>query len=212
MLPMRANSTRLRVAVSIGDTRWMARVNAATRAVCRVANFGAIATLCSLCVATAALAQAGPAASDRLVVSGNVEKNLTLTVADLQRLPVKHIDDVRQLREQGASTKDAEQTRRYAGVLLRDVVSAAKPVEKTRNELRRSVVVVTAADGYQVVFSWAELFLSANGDGALVVFERDGAPLPADEGPLAVVSLRDSRLGPRHVKWLTKVDVRRIGE
>lgn len=177
-----------------------------------MALFGATVALCSLCIATVAIAQAGHAASDRLVVSGNVEKNLILTVADLQRLPVKRIDDVRQVREQGASTSNAEQTQRYAGVLLRDVISAAKPLEKSRNDLRRSVVVVTASDGYQAVFSWAELFLSAIGDGALVVFERDGAPLPADEGPLAVVSLRDSKRGPRHVKWLTKVDVRLIGE
>ncbi len=114
------------------------------------------------------------------------------------------------MRDAGSSAKEVEQTYRYAGVLLRDVVSAAKPVEKSRYDLRRSVVVATASDGYQAVFTWAELFLSANGDGALVVFERDGAPLPADEGPLALVSLRDTKSGPRHVKWLTKVEVRGI--
>ena len=78
--------------------------------------------------------------------------------------------------------------------------------------MRRSIVVATATDGYQAVFSWAELFLSPIGEGALVIFERDGAPLPASEGPLALVSLRDTQPGPRHVKWLARIEIRRIGD
>jgi hypothetical protein len=62
------------------------------------------------------------------------------------------------------------------------------------------------------VFSWAELFLSPIGDGALVIFERDGAPLAESEGPLALVSLGDTRPGPRHVKWLQKIEIRRVGD
>ena len=49
-------------------------------------------------------------------------------------------------------------------------------------------------------------------EGALVISERDGAPLPADEGPLALVSLRDTQPGPRHVKWLAKIEIRRVGD
>lgn len=141
-----------------------------------------------------------------------MENKLTLTVADLRRLPITRLEEVRQLREAGVAAKEPAQTRSYSGVLLRDVVTAAKPVEKGPHDLRRSVVVATASDGYQAVFSWSELYLSANGDGALVVFERDGAPLPPDEGPLALVSLRDTKPGPRHVKWLTKVEARRVSE
>ena len=96
----------------------------------------------------------------------------------------------------GLPAKDGAATRRYAGVLLRDVLAAAKPAEKERHDLRRSIVVATATDGYQAVFSWAELFLSPIGDGAIVVFERDGAPLAESEGPLAIVSLGDTPAGP----------------
>jgi hypothetical protein len=44
----------------------------------------------------------------------------------------------------------------------------------------------------------------------LVVTSRDGAALGASEGPLALVSLHDTRPGPRHVKWLERVEVRRV--
>jgi hypothetical protein len=29
---------------------------------------------------------------------------------------------------------------------------------------------------------------------------------------LALVSLRDTQPGPRHVKWLAKIEIRRIGD
>ena len=166
----------------------------------------------ALIAATGALAQNPPSAGAKLLVSGNVENKLTLGIGDLQRLPVQRVEDVRQIRMAGASAKDGEQTRRYTGVLLRDVLDSAKLVEKERHDLRRSIVVVTASDGYQAVFSWAELYLSSIGEGALVIFERDGAPLPVNEGPLALVSLRDTQPGPRHVKWLERIEIRRVAD
>lgn len=173
---------------------------------------GASGILCALIATAGAFAQSAPQAGSRLTVSGNVETKLTLGVDDLQRLAVQRVEDVRQVRMAGATTNDGEQTRRYAGVLLRDVLTSAKPIEKERHDLRRSIVVVTASDGYQAVFSWAELFVSPIGEGALVIFERDGSPLPASEGPLALVSLRDTQPGPRHVKWLEKIEIRRVSD
>lgn len=92
------------------------------------------------------------------------------------------------------------------------MLDRAKPVEKGRLDLRKSVVVITAADGYRAVFSWAELYLSPIGDGAWVIYERDGLPLGDDEGPLALVSLKDTRPGPRHVKWLRSIELRVLAD
>jgi len=173
---------------------------------------GIVLGLGAVIAATGAFAQSPPQGATTLLVLGNVESKLTLGISDLQRFAVQRVEDVRQIKMTGAAGKDGEQTRRYTGVLLRDVLTSAKPVEKERQDLRRSIVVVTATDGYQAVFSWAELFHSPIGEGALVIFERDGAPLPASEGPLALVSLRDTQPGPRHVKWLAKLEIRRIGD
>jgi len=92
------------------------------------------------------------------------------------------------------------------------VLNAAKLTESGRNDLRRTIIVATASDGYKAVFSWAELFNTTIGDGALIVYERDGAPLGTDEGRIALVSLKDTRPGPRHVKWLAAVDVIRVAD
>ena len=90
---------------------------------------------------------------------------------------------------------------------MRDVLSAAKPVENKPRELRKSYVVATASDGYEVVFSWAELFVSPLGDNVFVVYERDGAPLSDDEGRIALIVVSDVR-PVRHVKWLKALTLR----
>ena len=74
------------------------------------------------------------------------------------------------------------------------------------------MVIVTASDGYHAIFSWAELYLSPIGEGAMIVYERDGAPLADNEGPLALVSLKDLRPGPRHVKWLKSIELRVLAD
>ena len=169
---------------------------------------GALAVL----FVAAAPAQERGAVTTSLAVKGSVERELRLSVDDLKALPVQRIDDVRSIRDSGGEAPTAETVRHYTGCLLRDVLDRAKPVEKKRLDLRKSVVIATASDGYRVVFSWAELYLSPIGEGALVIYERDGAPLGDDEGRIALVSLKDTRPGPRHVKWLQSIELRVLAE
>ncbi len=142
-----------------------------------------------------------------LTVRGNVSNPLSLTVADLGKFPVHRVDDARVVRTDGSSS---ETVRHLAGCLLRDVLNAAGLSERDRLDLRKTIVVATASDGYKAVFSWAELFNTAIGDGVLIVYERDGSPLGDDEGRIALVSLKDTRPGPRHVKWLSVVEAIRV--
>ena len=100
----------------------------------------------------------------------------------------------------------------YSGVKITDLLEEADIRQDDRHALRRTYVVAVASDGYQAVFSWGELFNTPVGRGVLVAFERDGLPLREGEGQIALVSLADERAGPRHVKWLTRIDVRRVPE
>jgi Oxidoreductase molybdopterin binding domain len=140
-----------------------------------------------------------------LRIDGNVAVPLALSVDDLARYPARDIEYSPSDGRQPAV--GAAAPRRYTGVLLRDLLSAAKPAERAPRELRRSYVVARARDGYAVVFSWAELFLSPGGDGVYVVYRRDGAPLDADEGPVALVAVGDTR-PVRHVKGLILLQLR----
>ena len=144
--------------------------------------------------------------TNEIRVTGNVERTLTLSVADLKRLPVQQLEDRRTV----GSTR-AVSRKRFAGSPGAGCATSSMPRDsprKVRRDLRKSYVVASASDDYRVVFSWGELYNSPVGDGVLVVYEIDGAPLPDSEGRIALVSLKDARPGPRHVKWLARVDVR----
>ena len=71
------------------------------------------------------------------------------------------------------------------------------------------MVEAVASDGYRALFSWGELFNTAVGDQVLVITQQDGRPLDAIAGPVALRSLADLRPGPRHVRNLCGVVVRR---
>src|SRR5258706_6271447 len=139
----------------------------------------------AVAIAAAALLIAAPwlpvleqaPAEPAVTVKGKVERELVLSIDELKRLPVQRIEDLRVVRDQGATAGAQEMARRYTGCLLRDVLDRAKLVEKNRIDLRKSVVIVTASDGYRAVFSWAELYLSPIGEGVLIVYEREGAAL-----------------------------------
>jgi DMSO/TMAO reductase YedYZ molybdopterin-dependent catalytic subunit len=170
----------------------------------RFAVIGASWSFCALL-----FAQMPVPVTTSLAVKGSVEREITLSVDELKHLPVQRFEDVRSVRE-AAGAEGAETARRYTGCLLRDVLERAKPIEKKRMDFRRSVVIATASDGYRAVFSWAELYLSSIDDGALVVYERNGGPLDDSEGRIALVSLKDTRPGPRHVKWLQSIELRTL--
>jgi DMSO/TMAO reductase YedYZ molybdopterin-dependent catalytic subunit len=170
-----------------------------------------LAALALLAFSCAALAQSTDGGAT-LTVKGSVERELVLSIGELKQFPVHAVDDVRVVRDPAAATANPEVARRYSGCLIRDVLDRAKPVERNRFDLRRSVVIATARDGYRAVFSWAELYLSPIGEGVLIVYQRDGAALSEDEGPLALVSLKDTRPGPRHVKWLRSLEVRVLAD
>jgi DMSO/TMAO reductase YedYZ molybdopterin-dependent catalytic subunit len=135
--------------------------------------------------------------STRLEVSGLVRRSLSLSPEDLHALA----------RRRGQAAAGG-----YGGIRLIDLLEEADIRQDERHALRRTYVVAVASDGYQAVFSWGELFNTAVGRTVLVAIERDGAPLREGEGRIALVSLADERPGLRHVKWLTRVEVRRVPE
>jgi DMSO/TMAO reductase YedYZ molybdopterin-dependent catalytic subunit len=158
----------------------------------------------ALCFSLTIAAQTGSQVTTSVTVAGKVAENLALTVADLKRYPAHQVEYV---PGSAVEQKAVGPVRRYVGCLLRDVLTAAKPVESKPRELRKSYVVATASDGYEVVFSWAELFVSPVGDNVFVVYERDGAQLPDDEGRIALIAVTDTR-PVRHVKWLRSLTLR----
>ncbi|MBC3919918.1 molybdopterin-dependent oxidoreductase [Undibacterium sp. CY18W] len=145
--------------------------------------------------------------SQTVTVSGAVEKPLTLSVDDLKNFPVLQIDELKLTRQNGANAGKLEN---FKGVRLRDILEKAVVIARDHNDVKKTVIIATATDDYKVVYSWSELFNTAVGEGVLVFFEKNGQALADDEGRIAMISGKDLRTGPRHVKWLKSIEVRKL--
>lgn len=142
-----------------------------------------------------------------ITVSGAVEHKLSLKVEDLRQFPPQQVGEVPMICQSGANLGKLENLK---GVLLKDILEKAAVVSHDHNDVKKTVIIAKASDGYKVVFSWSEIFNSPVGEGVIVFFEKDGKPLGDDEGRIAMVSTKDIRTGPRHVKWLQAIEVRKI--
>ncbi|WP_394781465.1 molybdopterin-dependent oxidoreductase [Undibacterium sp.] len=147
--------------------------------------------------------------TDSITVSGNVENKLTLKVDDLRAFPPQQISEVQLLGRGGANMGKLSNVK---GVRLRDILEKAVVIAKDHNDVKKTVIIASASDGYKVVYSWTEVFNSPLGDGVLVYFEKNGAPLGDDEGRIAMISAKDTNTGPRHVKWLQTLEVKKIAD
>ena len=145
--------------------------------------------------------------SEKVRISGRVEQVFELSVAELRKFPPQQIGEIPVTCQSGANLGKIENLK---GVLLRDILEEAKIVSRSHNDVKKIAIVASASDDYRVVFSWSEIFNSPLGDGIVVFYERNGLPLADDEGRIALISAKDTRTGPRHVKWLNGIEVRQI--
>ncbi len=143
--------------------------------------------------------------SKEVKVTGDVVNPLTITVDSLKKMDVKELRDFKIVCQSGLTKDNVESTK---GVLLKDILEKAKIAQQDHKD-RNFYIVARASDDYKATFSWAELFNNPAGDETYVLFEQNGKPLK-EKGEMIVISLTDTKTGPRHVKWLKSIEVTRI--
>ena len=112
-------------------------------------------------------------------VVGDVQTPLTLTAADLVAMP-----------RTTAIAKDKQGVpHTFSGVALAEIFSKAGVTtgRQLRGENLAKYLLVTCADGYQVVFSLAELDSSITDRVVILADQIEGKPLPAGTGPFRIV-------------------------
>lgn len=95
------------------------------------------------------------------------------------------------------------------GILLRDLIDSAGIDVKKPKEYSELYIVLTATDGYRNVYSWNELFNSEAGGKVYVVTSAGGRNLADVEGAILVINSADINNGSRHLRALSKIEVRK---
>jgi len=164
---------------------------------------GAIAALAVLAViGITTRAQTSTTADQSLAIAGDVSQPLTLTLADLKTLPRTTVT----VSEEGRQVT-------YDGVLVGELLKrAGAPVGRDlTGKAVATYVRATAKDGYQVVFSLAELDPGFTTNDIIVADMIDGKPLFDYQGPLRIVAPHDKR-GARSIRMLQRIDVVRLAK
>ena len=106
-----------------------------------------------------------------------------------------------------------EDAQEWEGVALIDVLrKAGAPVDKQlRGAALTKVVRITAADGYQIVFSLAELDAGFANASVLLVDRQNGKALSPETGPCRLVVPGDKRAG-RWIRNVQTIELLNIGE
>jgi len=143
----------------------------------------------------------GQDADAKLIVAGDVSTPLTLTKADLAKMPRTSVS----VKGEG----DEEAT--YEGVLLYEILKqAGAPLDKQlMGKALASYVLAEARDGYQVVYTLTELDPSFTSNKIIVADTVNGKPLFQYQGPLRLV-VPGEKKGARSIRMLEKITVVRL--
>jgi DMSO/TMAO reductase YedYZ molybdopterin-dependent catalytic subunit len=142
-----------------------------------------------------------PAVPPTLKISGDVRTPLALAPEELKAMPRARV----QIKDEDGRAVS------YEGVLVSELLKrAGAPLGgDLRGNAVATYVVASASDGYQVVFSLAELDPGFTGSEIIVADTIDGKPLFPYQGPLRIVAPKDTRAA-RSIRMLERLDVVRL--
>lgn len=94
-------------------------------------------------------------------------------------------------------------TATYEGVALGAILERAglPRGEKLRGKALTAIVLITAADGYQVVFTLADADPAFTDRVIILADRKDGKPLPEKEGPFRIIAPSEKR----PARWIRNV-------
>ena len=161
----------------------------------------------SLCLSiTGGFGQKKYETTSTILVTGEVSKNMTITMEDILKSTSHSIGDLTVYNHLG-ERKSVQKG--LKGVRLKDLLATMVIKSPGPRQLSEFYLTATASDGYKVVFSWNELFNSPTGDSTYLVSELDGVGIDKMEGSILLVCTTDRMTGRRNVKSVKEIRVGR---
>ena len=141
------------------------------------------------------------AAAGTITISGDIASPLVLKAEDLAKMPRETVS----IAEQDGTNVA------YEGVRLTEILrrAGAPGGKELRGKVLASYVLAKAHDGYQVVFTFAEMAPEFGNETILVADKRDGKALFGYQGPFRLVCPND-KAGARSVRMLETLEIVRL--
>ncbi|MVN23358.1 molybdopterin-binding protein [Mucilaginibacter arboris] len=142
--------------------------------------------------------------TNSFLISGKVNKAVTITMDSLKQYPVKEMGSFKITNHLGEFKHQDEHLK---GVLLKDVLSHTIFAVGSPKLLSELYFVCTAADGYKVVYSWNELYNTAVGDQVFIITEKNGTKAVQLPENIQMASMTDFKTGRRYMHNLSRITV-----
>ncbi|CAG5003197.1 hypothetical protein DYBT9275_03093 [Dyadobacter sp. CECT 9275] len=148
-----------------------------------------LTVLSVICLSLPALAQQ----KTILTLTGEVALTLNLTVQDL----AGYSQVTQKVKDRDGKEHD------FKGVALIQLLQKAGVTtgSKLRGENLTKYLLISAADGYEVLYALAEADPEFTDEGILLATEKDGKPLPNGEGPFRIIAPHDKK----PARWIREV-------
>jgi len=144
--------------------------------------------------------------SNEVEVIGLVEKPMKINMESVKKMKWVERKD---FKITGLDGTVKRKIANFKGVLLKSILEEARIKLENPKDRGKYFVLITATDGYQVIFSYNELMYSVASDNTYLVFEEEGKEIDK-EGKFVIICASDIISGPRHVKWLKTIEVKRV--
>ncbi len=133
-------------------------------------------------------------------------KTTTITLTDLDKYKQEQLGSVKILNHRGQQKRILKN---ITGVLLKDIVdSSFMDVDKPKDYSEYYILLV-ASDGYKNVYSWNEIYNTDIGNHIYIITGKEGKPAAEMEERILVMSLSDINTGRRHLKNLSRLEIKR---
>ncbi len=143
--------------------------------------------------------------TDTVFVTGKIKKQVMFRLADLDTFPKSPIRDQVIYNHKG-EIKDTITGMR--GIPLKLILAPVDYVYEKPKALNEFYVVLTASDGYKVVFSWNEIYNTPAGNEFFIVTEMKGKKLKQMEQRIVFISTADLKTGRRYIKGLRSIEIK----
>jgi hypothetical protein len=143
--------------------------------------------------------------TDTVFVSGLVQKPFNITPATVAKFALTAVPAQSLINDKGEVRKTLGAS---SGLLLRDLIQYAG-VDIPHKESGTYLVVVTAADGLQVVFAYNELLYGPAAKGAYLLVAA-GVSGMEGAGSFTVLCTTDQATTARYVKWVRSIELRKL--
>lgn len=140
-----------------------------------------------------------------LAMHTHAQTAATLTVSGEVTTPLElKAQDLAAMKQVSHKVKDRDgKEHEFKGVALIEILEKAGVTTgaKLRGKNLTKYALITAADGYEVLYALAEIDPEFADQTILLAIEKDGQPLPAGEGPFRIITLKDKK----PARWIREV-------